>query len=292
MSLETKIKDILEGKTDVQLTEAEIARIQEEADKIKDQVKETVTESKEETTDEVVETKEETVEESFSIDEHIKALSESVEGLSEESLKKVSTVFEAAVADGIKAKQAQLEEEFATKLEEATEAKFGELVEHIDGFINQAVDNWIEDNRLALESGIKSDMFESFVNGMKNLFTENYVDVPEDKLSVIEEQAKTIADLSSKLESLEEEKKQSDAEKIKLQAEATLEAVCESLAATEVEKIKSLAEGIEFISVEDYTSKIETLKESYFPKSIPSNEEITATSTLNESVAAYVKYLK
>lgn len=229
------------------------------------------------------------------VSEHIEALVNGEE-LSEEFKQKAATIFEAAIAEGVKNQMAQLEEEFDSRLAEAVEEVQSELVEQIDGYLTAVVEAWVEENEIALESGIKNDILEGFVDGLKNLFKEHYIEVPEEKLDVLDEQAEAIEELTQvidesvvMIENLKEENQ-------KLKREKVIDSIGESLVLTDREKFKSLCEGLSFDSEEDFAEKVKTIKENHFPKTKPGSviaeNDTPVQSTLVEgTMAKYVEAL-
>lgn len=226
--------------------------------------------------------------------EHIDALT-SGEDLSEEFKSKATTIFEAAVSAGVAEEVARLEEEHAQKLDEAVDAVRAQLVEDIDGFLNDIVENWMKANELALERGIKVDIVENFIDGMKDLFKEHYIEVPEEKLNILDEQAEqietleaTTAELTEQVETLTKQVNESN-------KALAIENVGADLADTDFEKFRGLAEKIEYS--EDYEEKITTILESYFPKAKvnsteDSGEVVEATKVdENSSISKYVQAL-
>lgn len=230
------------------------------------------------------------------VSEHVIALM-SGEDLSEEFKTKASAILEAAIADGVAQEIARLDEEYSTRLDEAVEAVRDELVEDIDGYLSEMVEKWMTDNELALERGVKADIVENFVNGLKDLFAENYIEVPEEKLDVLDEQAIKIDELTTLLD--ESVTTVADlTEKVKeLTKTRIAESVGDSLTDTEFEKFAKLLEGVEFTNDEEFEVKAKTIKESYFPKmkrksQISEDAELAAPESLNEgAMAAYVNAL-
>jgi len=190
------------------------------------------------------------------------------ETISEDFRSKAATIFEARVTDRIVQIQEQIESEYAQMLEEAVESIKSDLTEKVDDYLNYVVDQWINDNEIAIESGLRSEITEDFIGGLRNLFAENYINVPEEKVDLIDELASKVEELETKLnEEIETniEYKKALVEAVK--SELTRE-VCEGLTATQVEKIRTLAESVEFSTEEEYTEKLETLRENYFPSGV------------------------
>jgi len=190
------------------------------------------------------------------------------ETISEDFRSKAATIFEARVTDRIMQIQEQIESEYAQMLEEAVESIKSDLTEKVDDYLNYVVDQWINDNEIAIESGLRSEITEDFIGGLRNLFAENYINVPEEKVDLIDELASKVEELETQLnEEIETniEYKKALVEAVK--SELTRE-VCEGLTATQVEKIRTLAESVEFSTEEEYTEKLETLRENYFPSGV------------------------
>ena len=208
---------------------------------------------------------EEVKKESYDIDmtDDIDALV-SDEDLSEDFKSKAKTIFEAAVSAKVKEiaveKEAQLEEELNTKVEEIKD----DLTEKVDSYLNYVSENWVQENELAIERGLKSELTEDFINGLKRLFEEHYVEVPEDKFDVVEELANRLDEMEDKLneEVANNITAQQDIEE--LQREKIISEATSDLADTQVEKLKALSEDVDFESVENFVEKVSTLKESYF----------------------------
>jgi hypothetical protein len=184
--------------------------------------------------------------------------------LSEEFKDRASTIFEAAVAARANLEVVRLEEEFATQLDEAVDAVKEEMTEKVDQYLDYVVEQWIEDNKLALESSIRSQVAEDFMEGLRNLFAESYINVPDEKLDVLGELHAQIEDLEGKLD--ESINKQFELQSVIDEAtmEATFDEVSEGLAATQVEKLRTLAEGIEFGDAETYSKKLHIIRNKYF----------------------------
>ena len=231
--------------------------------------------------------------------EHMSALFDG-ETLSEEFQEKAAAIFEVAVEAVSDQKIADLQEEYQVQLDEAVEAVKGELVEQIDGYLEYVVEQWLEDNAVALESGIKVEMVSSFIEGMKEVFTEHYIDVPEDKLDVVEEQATTIEEMEIVITALQEENEKHLAEATVLKCEAVIAELSTGMTALEGEKLLGLVENIEFDTDEEFASKAKAIKESYFPKGKPSvntfqeteKKSITESGEMDPIVAAVLKTLK
>lgn len=250
--------------------------------------------------DEEVEDSETVAEEKVDMSADVAALFNGEEGLTEEFRQKAETIFEAAVSSRIKEEVARvteaLEVQYEEKLQEAIEEKVEGLVEHIDGYLNLMVEQWMEDNAVALESGMKSDILESFVSGMKNLFQEHYIEVPEEKFDVLESMKQEVETLKAKLnESFEKnvELRKEINESRRLEIIAT---VCEGLTDIEADKLQTLAEEISFEDSESFATKMQTIRENYFAKtvkkevpSIITEETIQEEKSLTSDMSRYVK---
>ena len=188
--------------------------------------------------------------------------------ISEDFKSKAATIFEARVFDRVAQIQEEIEAEYASVLEEAVETIKADLTEKVDDYLNYVVEQWMEENQIAIESGLRSEITEDFIAGLRNLFAENYINVPEESVDLVEELAAKVEELETKLnEEIETnivyKKALTEAIKDQLTAE-----VCEGLTATQVEKIKSLAESVDFSTEEEFVDKLETLRENYFPSGI------------------------
>lgn len=226
--------------------------------------------------EEVVETTEEVVEEQSSID--VDALF-SGEDLSEEYKSQAKAIFEAVVAERVKENTAKLQEEFDAKFEEETNTFAEGLVSKVDEYLEYVVSEWMEENKLAVERGIRAEMVEDFMVGLKNLFVEHYVEIPEDKVDVVENFANEVESLKGELDKAVSENSEL-AEQLKtLKKEKVIEQVSEGLTEVQVEKFKSLSENVEFESEKDYTEKAEMIKKKYFTEA---SEETSEKESLVE----------
>ena len=229
-------------------------------------------------TEEVVE--EETVEE-YDMEEDVNALL-SGEELSEDFKSKAKTIFETAINAKVAEVKESLEQEYVEKLNEEIEAAKESLAERVDSYLEYVSDEWFEENQLAVENGLKSEMTESFLEGMKSLFEEHYVQIPEDKYDVLESMVEKLDDMETKLNEQIEKNIGLNKRLAESVADGILESVSDGLASTQKEKLASLAESVEFESEESYRDKLETLKESYFASK--PNAPQAKTETLSEGV--------
>jgi hypothetical protein len=188
--------------------------------------------------------------------------------ISEDFKSKAATIFEARVFDRVAQIQEEIEAEYASVLEEAVETIKADLTEKVDDYLNYVVEQWMEENQIAIESGLRSEITEDFIAGLRNLFAENYINVPEESVDLVEELAAKVEELETKLnEEIETNIVYKKALTEAIKEQLTVE-VCEGLTATQVEKIKSLAESVDFSTEEEFVEKLETLRENYFPSGI------------------------
>jgi hypothetical protein len=227
------------------------------------------------------EVKEEYEEEEFNIDEDVNALLEGEE-LSEEFQEKARTIFEAAIRSKVSQIQENLEEQYAVALAEEVEEIKIELSERVDAYLEYVADEWMQENALVIEQGLKTEMTESFLSGMKELFEAHYVSIPEDKYDVLESMVEKLDEMETKLNEQIEKNVSLNKRLAESVADGIFEQVSDGLAATQKDKLASLAESVEFESEEEYREKLETLKESYFPSRVVSPS--TKSDTLSEGV--------
>jgi len=226
----------------------------------------------------------ETVEE-VDIDEDVNALLGGEE-LSEEFKEKARVIFEAALTSKIKEIQETLEVQFEEKLNEERAALKDQLTERVDSYLEYVCEEWMTENELAIEHGLKTEMTESFLSGMKGLFEEHYVTIPEEKYDVLESMVEKLDDMETKLNEQIDKNIYLNKRLAESTAEGIFVQVSEGLAETQKDKLASLAESVEFESEEEYREKLETLKESYFSKAPTAKSE--APQTLSEGVDSTV----
>jgi len=216
------------------------------------------------------------------VKDDIDALFADDQNISEEFKSKVTTIFEARVIDRIQQIEEQTEAKYAGMLEEAIESVRTQLEEKVDDYVNYVVEQWLEENAIAIESGLRAELAEDFISGLHKLFAENYINVPEDKVELVDELATKVEQLESKLN--EEIEKSIGYKKSLIEAtkQEVTRSVCEGLTETQVEKIKSLAESVEFSTEEEYQNKLETIRENYFPSGVKKADE----EQLHEQVSA------
>ena len=224
------------------------------------------------------------------------------ENLSQDFQRKATAIFEAAV----KAKVAELAEELEAKYIEQFEEAYEEMKEDfatkVDDYLDYVVESWMEDNKLAVESGLRTELTESFISSLKQVFEEHYIDIPEQKVDVV-------AELASKVEALEDQINEEISKNIDLKKQLSeqkkvevVATVCEGLTLSQQEKIKSIAESVDFVSSDDFKSQLESIKESYFPKetvkpaaldsledSVTLTEDTKENAKVDPIIAAYAK---
>lgn len=219
----------------------------------------------EEEIEEEAEVVSEETEEEYSVDmsEHVEALLAG-EDLSEEFKAKATTIFEAAVKQKVEEEIAAIQEAYSETLEEQIAQIQEELSSNVDDYLNYVVEQWVSENEVAIEAGLRSELTEDFISGLRNLFAEHYIDIPEDKVSVVEEMGSKVAELEEKLnEEIERNVQLTKVLNESKQNEIVAE-LCEGLTSTQAARLRSLSEGIEFTSVNEFAQKVNVLRESYF----------------------------
>ena len=216
--------------------------------------------------------------------------------LSEEFKQKAATIFEAAITSKVNAEKERLQSEYDTKFEEEISKSKSELTEKVDSYLNYVVEEWMKENKLALERGIKGEIAEDFISGLKKLFEDHYIDVPDEKYDVLEDQASKIDDLEKKLN--EEIEKNVEMNKVNgsYKRQEIIDEHSKDLADTAKEKFDSLVEGVEYSSEEDFATKVKTIKESYFEQKAEKSasadiddvaEGDESNADLSDAMAAY-----
>ena len=270
----------------------------DEEDLIEEEIDE-VTEE-EEVSDEVVAEEQETeTEDEIDIEEDVQALL-SGEELSEDFKEKAKTIFEAALRSKVAQVKESIEAHYEQQLLEEVEEIKSALTERVDSYLEYVADEWFQENALAIEYGLKTEMSESFISGMKDLFEAHYVSIPEDKYDVLESMVDKLDEMETKLNEQIEKNISLNKRLAESVADGILEQVSEGLAATQKEKLASLAESVEFESEERYREKLEMLKESYFSAKQTSPQAKveslsegtdTAPESVSGTMAAYLKTL-
>ena len=233
----------------------------------------------------------------INVQEHVDALMSGEGDLSEDFKKKAATVFESAVKSKVRDEVTRLQENYENEIVEGIKSNKSELTEKVDTYMNYVVEEWMKENELAVERGLKGEIAEDFIAGLKQLFEDHYVDIPDEKYDVLQAQSDKIAELEEKVnKSIEESiefKKSNDS----LTRDKVISEVSSDLADTEIEKFKGLTEDVDFGNEEDFRSKLDTLKESYFPRTIKeTTSDIDNVETgpaqdidITDSMAAYSK---
>ncbi len=204
---------------------------------------------------------------SINVKEDVDALVEG-EDLTEEFKDKAATIFEAAVKSKTREEVTRIHENMTSEFEEKLEESVEALTEKVDTYLNYVVEEWTKENELAIERGLKGEIAEDFISGLKQLFEDHYIDVPDEKYDVLEAQSEKIAELEEKVNNVMEQNIALTSVKSGLVREQVISEACEDLTDTEIEKFKSLTEDVDFADEESFKAKLDTLKESYFPKTI------------------------
>ena len=234
---------------------------------------------------------------SIDVQEHVEALMSGEGDLSDEFKKKAATVFESAVKSKVRDEVTRLQENYDNEIEQGIKSNKSELTEKVDTYMNYVVEEWMKENELAVERGLKGEIAEDFIAGLKQLFEDHYVDIPDEKYDVLQAQSDKIAELEEKVNKSIEESMEYKKSNDTLTREKVISESTSDLADTEIEKFKELTEDVDFGNEEDFRSKLDTLKESYFPKTIKeTTENIDNVETgpaqdidITDSMAAYSK---
>ncbi len=228
------------------------------------------------------------------VKEHVDALIAGEDSLSEEFKTKAATVFEAAIKSKVKEIAEEMQADFDKKLTEETSKSKDELVEKVDSYLAYVVEEWMKENELALERGIKGEIAEDFISGLKKLFEDHYIDVPDEKYNVLEDQASKIEELEKKLNESIEKNVALSKENGEHKRQDIIDEASADLAETQKEKFNKLAEEIDYKDAEDFATKVKTIKESYFGKKESTSEidDVAAESSqdnpdLTNAMAAY-----
>ena len=229
--------------------------------------------------------------------EHVEALMSGESDLTDEFKKKAATVFESAVKSKVRDEVTRLQENYDNEIVEGIKSNKAELTEKVDTYMNYVVEEWMKENELAVERGLKGEIAEDFIAGLKQLFEDHYVDIPDDKYDVLQAQSDKIAELEEKVNKTLDESIEFKKSNDSLTRNKVISEMVSDLADTEIEKFKGLTEDVDFGNEEDFKGKLETLKESYFPKTIKeTTENIDNVETgpaqdidVTDSMAAYSK---
>jgi hypothetical protein len=200
------------------------------------------------------------------VKEHVDALMNGEGDLSEEFKRKAATVFEAAVKSKVRDEVSRIEDDYRKDLDENINTNKDELTEKVDTYLNYVCEEWTKENELAIERGLKGEIAEDFISGLKQLFEDHYIDIPNEKYDVLEAQSEKISQLEAKLNEAIERNVSMKTNNAQLVRGQVISEMSTDLAETEIEKFKSLTEDIDFADEDSYREKLETLKENYFPK--------------------------
>ena len=231
------------------------------------------------------------------VTEHVEALMSGEGDLTDEFKKKAATVFESAVKSKVRDEVTRLQENYDNEIAEGIKSNKAELTEKVDTYMNYVVEEWMKENELAVERGLKGEIAEDFIAGLKQLFEDHYVDIPDDKYDVLQAQSDKIAELEEKVNKTLEESMELKKSRDELTRNKVISEMSSDLADTEIEKFKELTEDVDFGNEEDFKGKLDTLKESYFPKvKKETTENIDNVETgpaqdidITDSMAAYSK---
>ena len=234
------------------------------------------------------------LEEDFAAD--LATLFDGNENLTEDFRSKASSLFEAMVVARVSNEVGLIEDRLVSEAAELMEEYKSELVEKVDSYLGYVIENWIQENQLAVENGLRTDIAEDFIEGLKTLFAEHYVDVPEDKYDVLGEMQSQIEEISSKLDEAIAANVELHNANIELNKESVLSVVAEGLAKTDAEKFKSLVADVEFENADIFEEKLNVIKENYFPKTRTLSEEKFDDGVENDfsessTVSQYIKAL-
>ena len=205
------------------------------------------------------------------------------EELSEEFKTKAATIFESAVKSKVRVELEKIQEQNDKVMEDMAESTMNDIVEKVDDYMNYVVEQWMEDNQLAIERGLKGEIAEDFISGLKNLFEDHYIDVPDEKYDILEANLTKIEELEEKLNKQMEENVQLKKQKGELVNESMISAVADGMTDTETEKFQSLVEDVEFSDEETYKGKLQTIRESYFGTSEVKTENVLTEEGQSET---------
>ena len=217
----------------------------------------------------------------------LKALVESEATLSEEFKVKAEVIFEAAIKSKLSEEIDRLEARYNEELSEEINSTKEELVEKVDSYLNYVVEKWMEDNRVAIQSGLRAEIAEKFMGGLKDLFVESYIEIPESKVDLVDELAETVEELESRLNETTGAAIAMSEELETYKRDAIIRESARDLAETQVEKLKSLVEDVDFESADTFAKKVQTIKESYFTKKVTeTTQEISEDTDGDNTVVA------
>jgi len=203
----------------------------------------------------------------------LEALIENEATLSDEFKAKTAVIFETAVRTKLSEELERLEEAYQARLEEELDAARSDLVEKVDSYLNYVVENWMQENQLAVETGLRTEIAETFMSQLKNLFVESYIEIPESKVDLVDELAEMVESLESRVNEQTSDLMQMSEVLEQYQRDAVIREASRDLAETQVEKLQSLVESLEFGDVDTFAQKVKTVKESYFKKRVIKEQE-------------------
>ena len=239
----------------------------------------------------IAETQEVKVEVDFKDD--LKALVNEEATLSDDFKQKAEIIFETAINSKVNAEIDRLEEKYNEELAEEIESTKADLVEKVDSYLNYVVEGWMEENKLAIQNGLRTEIAEDFMNKLKGLFTESYIEVPEGKTDMVEELADTVDDLEEKLNKATDDAISMAEELENFRRESVIREASKDLADTQVEKLTQLVDNIDYEDQETFAKKVATVKESYFKTNkVADTEEIEEDHSPIESSGSMDQYLK
>ena len=295
-----------DDEMDESLTKAEIARNivelmkKKEDDEVEEQMKsmkdmedkklkeeedsedEDEDEDDEEKVDESAEVESDLVE--MEVEDDLEKISEALE-LSEENQEKARTIFKAAVSSKVSELKEQLERDFEENLKTSVSQVKGDLAEAVDKYLTYCAEEWTKENELAIERGLRSEMTENFIEGLKTLFVEHYVDVPEDKYNVVDELANRLDEMEEKLDNEVHKNMEIVEQNNSLIRQNVVREACSTLSESQQEKMVSLSEGVDFMNEEDFSEKVSELKEAYFPNT--DGETISEETVVEEGTGEF-----
>lgn len=217
--------------------------------------------------------------ESYDFEAGLNGLMEEEATLSEDFKAKTAVIFEAALKSKLSEEVSRLEEEYETRLNDEVTAMHTDVVEKVDSYLNYVVENWMEENKMAIQNGLRTEIAEDFMTGLKGLFEESYIDVPESKVDLVDGLAEQVEELEGKLNETTEQVISMSEELVQYKRQAIIAEAAEDLAETQAEKLNSLVDSLDFEDEETFASKVATVKESYFKKSQSASEELVEESS-------------
>ena len=271
-SKDSEVEDDEEDEDEEEVAEEDDKEEDEDEDEDEDKDDEEVKESKK-VESELVE---------MEIEDDLEKISEALD-LSEENSEKARTIFKAAVSSKVSEIKEELEKDYSQNLKTSVEKIKGDLSEAVDKYLSYCAEEWTKENELAIERGLRSEMTDNFIDGLKTLFVEHYVEIPEDKYNVIDELANRLDEMEDKLDAEVSKNMEVVEENDQLKRGNVVREACNDLTESQTEKMISLAEGVDFTSSEDFADKVEELKSAYFPK----DENIAEETVVEEGTGEF-----